>query len=230
MMLYPICVIKLLVYKSLFLLCLFVCSMQIFVTLAIVFGVVLYRVSIMTALHMSSTSTFRTNIRATVKTTAAIINLIIIIIMDEVYGAIARWLTVMGTSSYWFKTFSLSALLQNMFTDLAVVFNLSEVPKTDKSFEERLIFKAFILKFANAFTPIVYLAFFRGRWEYWYQGVNLNLNGIRYLIINKFTIGFPFVRATSSVSKPSELPCCLSDWFGTKYSIDSCSLQIVLLT
>uniref|UniRef100_A0A672QEA7 Anoctamin n=1 Tax=Sinocyclocheilus grahami TaxID=75366 RepID=A0A672QEA7_SINGR len=119
--------------KYIFLLCSFVCSMQIFVTLAIVFGVVLYRVSIMTALHMSSTPTFRTNIRATVKTTAAIINLIIIIIMDEVYGAIARWLTIM------------------------------EVPKTDKSFEERLIFKTFILKFANAFTPIVYLAFFRGR-------------------------------------------------------------------
>ncbi|XP_050970940.1 anoctamin-1a isoform X4 [Labeo rohita] len=103
------------------------------VTLAVVFGVVLYRVSIMTALHMSSIPTIRTNIRATVKTTAAIINLIIIIIMDEVYGAVARWLTIM------------------------------EVPKTDKSFEERLIFKTFILKFANAFTPIVYLAFFRGR-------------------------------------------------------------------
>uniref|UniRef100_A0A671R255 Anoctamin n=1 Tax=Sinocyclocheilus anshuiensis TaxID=1608454 RepID=A0A671R255_9TELE len=126
-------VAKLFDYKSIFLFCSFVCSMQIFVTLAIVFGVVLYRVSIMTALHMSSTPTFRTNIRATVKTTAAIINLIIIIIMDEVYGAIARWLTIM------------------------------EVPKTDKSFEERLIFKTFILKFANAFTPIVYLAFFRGR-------------------------------------------------------------------
>lgn len=40
---------------------------------------------------------------------------------------------------------------------------LSEVPKTDKSFEERLIFKTFILKFVNAFTPIIYIAFFRGR-------------------------------------------------------------------
>ncbi|TSL68260.1 Anoctamin-1 [Bagarius yarrelli] len=103
------------------------------VTFAIVFGVVLYRISIKTALHMSSSSPFRSNIRATVKTTAALINLIIIIIMDEIYGMIARWLTAL------------------------------EVPKTDKSFEERLIFKAFILKFANAFTPIVYLAFFRGR-------------------------------------------------------------------
>ncbi|KAL2089081.1 hypothetical protein ACEWY4_015980 [Coilia grayii] len=103
------------------------------VTVAIVFGVVLYRISIKTALHMSSTPTFRSNVRATVKSTAAGINLIIIIIMDEIYGALARWLTVL------------------------------EVPKTDKSFEERLIFKTFILKFVNAFTPIVYLAFFRGR-------------------------------------------------------------------
>ncbi|XP_068172569.1 anoctamin-1a isoform X2 [Antennarius striatus] len=103
------------------------------VTFAIVFGVILYRISIKAALHMSTFQAARTNVRATVKTTAAIINLIVIIILDEIYGAIARRLTIM------------------------------EVPKTDKSFEERLIFKTFILKFVNAFTPIVYLAFFRGR-------------------------------------------------------------------
>uniref|UniRef100_A0A3Q3JTF0 Anoctamin n=1 Tax=Monopterus albus TaxID=43700 RepID=A0A3Q3JTF0_MONAL len=106
---------------------------KITVTFAIVFGVILYRISIRAALHMSSYPAARANIRATVKTTAAIINLIIIIVLDEIYGAIARWLTTL------------------------------EVPKTDKSFEERLIFKTFILKFVNAFTPIVYLAFFRGR-------------------------------------------------------------------
>ncbi|KAM4602805.1 anoctamin-1a [Polymixia lowei] len=103
------------------------------VTFAIVFGVILYRISIKAALHISSYPAARSNIRATVKTTAAIINLIVIIILDEIYAVIARWLTTL------------------------------EVPKTDKSFEERLIFKTFILKFVNAFTPIVYLAFFRGR-------------------------------------------------------------------
>ncbi|KAJ4946973.1 hypothetical protein JOQ06_009016 [Pogonophryne albipinna] len=106
---------------------------MILVTFAMVFGVILYRISIKAALHMSTYSAAQFNIRATVKTTAAIINLIIIIILDEIYAAIARWLTKL------------------------------EVPKTDKSFEERLIFKTFILKFVNAFTPIVYLAFFRGR-------------------------------------------------------------------
>uniref|UniRef100_A0A672YDX1 Anoctamin n=1 Tax=Sphaeramia orbicularis TaxID=375764 RepID=A0A672YDX1_9TELE len=106
---------------------------KITVTFAMVFGVILYRISIKAALHMSTYPAARSNIRATVKTTAAIINLIIIIVLDEIYAAIARWLTTL------------------------------EVPKTEKSFEERLIFKTFILKFVNAFTPIVYLAFFRGR-------------------------------------------------------------------
>uniref|UniRef100_A0A667ZF74 Anoctamin n=1 Tax=Myripristis murdjan TaxID=586833 RepID=A0A667ZF74_9TELE len=103
------------------------------VTFAIVFGVILYRISTKAALHMSSNPITRNHVRVTVKTTAAIINLVVILILDEVYGAVARWLTVL------------------------------EVPKTDKSFEERLIFKTFILKFVNAFTPIIYIAFFRGR-------------------------------------------------------------------
>ncbi|CAJ1057315.1 anoctamin-1-like [Xyrichtys novacula] len=103
------------------------------VTFAIVFGVILYRISTKAALHLSANPTTRSHVQLTVKTTAAIINLVVILILDEVYGAVARWLTVL------------------------------EVPKTDKSFEERLIFKTFILKFFNAFTPIIYIAFFRGR-------------------------------------------------------------------
>ncbi|XP_077567769.1 anoctamin-1a isoform X5 [Stigmatopora nigra] len=108
-------------------------AFMITVTFVIVFGVVLYRISIKTALEINTSAGAGYNVRATVKTTAAIINLIVIIILDEIYGVIARWLTIL------------------------------EVPKTDKSFEERLIIKTFILKFVNAFTPIVYLAFFRGR-------------------------------------------------------------------
>lgn len=41
--------------------------------------------------------------------------------------------------------------------------SLSEVPKTEKTFEERLVLKAFLLKFVNAYSPIFYVAFFKGR-------------------------------------------------------------------
>nr|XP_032632407.1 anoctamin-1 isoform X2 [Chelonoidis abingdonii] len=102
-------------------------------TFAIVFGVIIYRISTAAALALSSTPSGRSSVRVTVTATAVIINLVVIIILDEVYGCIARWLTEI------------------------------EVPKTDKSFEERLIFKAFLLKFVNAYTPIFYVAFFKGR-------------------------------------------------------------------
>ncbi len=48
---------------------------------------------------MSTYPAARSNIRATVKTTAAIINLVIIIILDEIYAAIARWLTTLGETN-----------------------------------------------------------------------------------------------------------------------------------
>ncbi|XP_043825450.1 LOW QUALITY PROTEIN: anoctamin-1 [Dromiciops gliroides] len=102
-------------------------------TFAIVFGVIIYRISTAAALAINSSPSGRSNVRVTVTATAVIINLVVIIILDELYGSIARWLTQI------------------------------EVPKTDKNFEERLIFKAFLLKFVNAYTPIFYVAFFKGR-------------------------------------------------------------------
>ncbi len=74
------------------------CHCQIGVTFAIVFGVILYRISTKAALHMSSNPITRNHVQLTVKTTAAIINLVVILILDEVYGAVARWLTVLGKS------------------------------------------------------------------------------------------------------------------------------------
>uniref|UniRef100_A0A2K5PV72 Anoctamin n=1 Tax=Cebus imitator TaxID=2715852 RepID=A0A2K5PV72_CEBIM len=106
---------------------------EIAVTFAIVLGVIIYRISMAAALAMNSSPSVRSNIRVTVTATAVIINLVVIILLDEVYGCIARWLTKI------------------------------EVPKTEKSFEERLIFKAFLLKFVNSYTPIFYVAFFKGR-------------------------------------------------------------------
>ncbi|GCB70062.1 hypothetical protein scyTo_0010690 [Scyliorhinus torazame] len=102
-------------------------------TFAIVFGVIMYRISIAAAMAVSSDTYAKANSRVIVTATAVIINLVVILILDEVYGSIARWLTII------------------------------EIPKTDKSFEEKLIFKAFLLKFVNAYSPIFYVAFFKGR-------------------------------------------------------------------
>ncbi|ERE66445.1 anoctamin-2 [Cricetulus griseus] len=100
-------------------------------TFSIVFGVIVYRITTAAALSLSKAT--RSNVRATVTATAVIINLVVILILDEIYGAVAKWLTKI------------------------------EVPKTEQTFEERLILKAFLLKFVNAYSPIFYVAFFKGR-------------------------------------------------------------------
>ncbi|XP_025889031.1 anoctamin-2 [Nothoprocta perdicaria] len=106
---------------------------MIMLTFSAVFGVMVYRITTAAALSFSTNETTRSNVRVTVTATAVIINLVVILILDEIYGAVAKWLTEI------------------------------EVPKTEKSFEERLILKAFLLKFVNSYAPIFYVAFFKGR-------------------------------------------------------------------
>ncbi|XP_016018253.2 anoctamin-2 isoform X3 [Rousettus aegyptiacus] len=100
-------------------------------TFSIVFAVIVYRITTAAALSLNKAT--RSNVRVTVTATAVIINLVVILILDEIYGAVAKWLTKI------------------------------EVPKTEQTFEERLILKAFLLKFVNAYSPIFYVAFFKGR-------------------------------------------------------------------
>uniref|UniRef100_A0A8C4QA12 Anoctamin n=1 Tax=Eptatretus burgeri TaxID=7764 RepID=A0A8C4QA12_EPTBU len=102
-------------------------------TFAIVFALIVYRVSVAAALSVSPDPSLRFNNRFIVTSTAVLINLILILILDEIYGFVAHWLTVV------------------------------EVPKTEQEFEERFIFKSFMLKFVNAYTTIFYVAFLKGR-------------------------------------------------------------------
>ncbi|XP_056131842.1 anoctamin-2b [Lampris incognitus] len=102
-------------------------------TFSAVFGVIVYRITVSALMAMSPDPETKSNVRVTVTATAVIINLVVILILDEIYGAVAVWLTEL------------------------------EIPKTETSFEERLILKAFLLKFMNAYAPIFYVAFFKGR-------------------------------------------------------------------
>ncbi|CAF96277.1 unnamed protein product, partial [Tetraodon nigroviridis] len=102
-------------------------------TFSAVFGVIIYRITVSALMAMSPDPEIKSNVRVTVTATAVIINLVVILILDEIYGSVALWLTEL------------------------------EIPKTETNFEERLILKAFLLKFMNAYAPIFYVAFFKGR-------------------------------------------------------------------
>uniref|UniRef100_A0A8C4UV47 Anoctamin n=1 Tax=Falco tinnunculus TaxID=100819 RepID=A0A8C4UV47_FALTI len=94
---------------------------MIMLTFSAVFGVIVYRITTAAALSFSTNETTKSNVRVTVTATAVIINLVVILVLDEIYGAVAKWLTEI------------------------------EVPKPEKTFEERLVLKAFLLKFVNSY-------------------------------------------------------------------------------
>ncbi|XP_035770555.1 anoctamin-2b [Neolamprologus brichardi] len=62
-------------------------------TFSAVFGVIIYRITISAIMAMSPDPEIRHNVRVTVTATAVIINLVVILILDEIYGAVAVWLT-----------------------------------------------------------------------------------------------------------------------------------------
>lgn len=69
--------------------------LQIALTFSIVFAVIVYRITVAAALSLNKDT--RSNVRVTVTATAVIINLVVILILDEIYGAVAKWLTQIGT-------------------------------------------------------------------------------------------------------------------------------------
>ncbi|XP_056334818.1 anoctamin-1 [Danio aesculapii] len=103
------------------------------VTFSAVSGVILYRIIVSAVMSMNPDHEAKANVRVIVTTTAVIINLLVVLVLDEIYGAIAAWITEL------------------------------EIPKTEATFEEHVILKAFLLKSMNAFAPVFYVAFFKGR-------------------------------------------------------------------
>lgn len=71
-----------------------------------------------------------------------------------------RGLLLTQEAHSWLKVMSRSALHD---VHICCVSLATELPKTKEEFEEKLIFKSFFLKSMNAFAPIFYVAFFKGR-------------------------------------------------------------------
>ncbi|XP_030646282.1 anoctamin-1 [Chanos chanos] len=102
-------------------------------TFSAVSGVILYRIIMFAVMSMNPDHEAKANVRFTITTTAVVINLLVVLVLDEIYGAVAAWITEL------------------------------EIPKTEAAFEEHLILKAFLLKSMNSFAPVFYVAFFKGR-------------------------------------------------------------------
>ncbi|CAG0891673.1 unnamed protein product [Cyprideis torosa] len=101
--------------------------------LVAVMGVILYRMSVLTALSLQGNSFINSYATFFTTVTAACINLVCIIIFNQFYDRLAVKLTE------W------------------------ELPRTQTEFDDSLTLKIYLLQFVNYYASIFYIAFFKGR-------------------------------------------------------------------
>ncbi|XP_054712221.1 anoctamin-5-like [Uloborus diversus] len=103
------------------------------VAVAAVVGVILYRISVNAALLLSRDKTLTTFASIITSTTAALLNLVCIMIFNQFYTYMATYLTEL------------------------------ELHRTQTEFDDSLTLKMFLLQFVNYYSSIFYIAFFKGK-------------------------------------------------------------------
>ncbi|XP_020291334.1 anoctamin-4 isoform X2 [Pseudomyrmex gracilis] len=103
------------------------------VVLGAVLGTIVYRISLVAVFYGGGGSFLKRHAKIFTSMTAALINLVIIMILTRIYHRLARWMV-----------------------------NL-ENPRTQTEYEASFTFKIFLFEFVNFYSSLIYIAFFKGR-------------------------------------------------------------------
>ncbi|XP_054290583.1 anoctamin-4-like [Macrosteles quadrilineatus] len=103
------------------------------VVVSAVLGTIIYRLSVVTVIYEGGNVFVKRHAKIFTSMTAALINLVIIMILTKVYHHLALWLTN------------------------------KENPRTQTEYEDSYTFKIFLFEFMNFYSSLIYIAFFKGR-------------------------------------------------------------------
>ncbi|XP_046807340.1 anoctamin-4 [Lucilia cuprina] len=106
---------------------------MIFIVLSAVLGTIIYRISVVTIIYGGGGFFVKEHAKLFTTVTAALINLVVIMILTKIYHRLAIRLT-----------------------------NL-ENPRTQTEYEDSYTFKIFFFEFMNFYSSLIYIAFFKGR-------------------------------------------------------------------
>lgn len=104
---------------------------QMCVVLGAVLGTIVYRISLVAVFYGGGGSFLKRHAKIFTSMTAALINLIIIMILTRIYHRLARWMVNM------------------------------ENPRTQTEYEASYTFKIFLFEFVNFYSSLIYIAFFK---------------------------------------------------------------------
>lgn len=99
--------------------------------LGAVLGTIVYRISLVAVFYGGGGSFLKRHAKIFTSMTAALINLVIIMILTRIYHRLARWMVNM------------------------------ENPRTQTEYEASFTFKIFLFEFVNFYSSLIYIAFFK---------------------------------------------------------------------
>ncbi|XP_039298885.1 anoctamin-4 isoform X1 [Nilaparvata lugens] len=108
-------------------------TFMILIVLSAVVGTIIYRISVVTVIYEGGNKFVKRHAKIFTTITAALINLVIIMILTKIYHHLALWLTT------------------------------KENPRTQTEYEDSYTFKIFVFEFMNYYSSLIYIAFFKGR-------------------------------------------------------------------
>ncbi|KAI4489875.1 hypothetical protein M0804_004057 [Polistes exclamans] len=103
------------------------------VVLGAVLGTIIYRISLVSVFYGGGGTFLQKHAKIFTSMTAALINLVIIMILTRIYHRLAMWMVNM------------------------------ENPRTQTEYESSFTFKIFLFEFVNFYSSLIYIAFFKGR-------------------------------------------------------------------
>lgn len=101
------------------------------VVLGAVLGTIVYRISLVAVFYGGGGTFLKRHAKIFTSMTAALINLVIIMILTRIYHRLARWMVNM------------------------------ENPRTQTEYEASYTFKIFLFEFVNFYSSLIYIAFFK---------------------------------------------------------------------
>lgn len=94
--------------------------------------------------------------------TAALINFVLIMILNTLYERVAIWITDFGKSNIQLY-FALSSVENSLIHSPFMSDTMTELPRTKTDYENSLTLKMFLFQFVNYYSSCFYIAFAKGK-------------------------------------------------------------------
>lgn len=135
---------------------------QIMVVCAAVLGTIVYRLSVVNYIYLSSNTFIKKHAKIFTSITGATLNLTTIMILTRVSEVTVNWNCDWNFLENRCKIWTFHCC--QLYGEIAIWLTNQENPRTQIEYEDSFTFKIYFFEFMNFYSSLIYIAFFKVRW------------------------------------------------------------------